>query len=116
MTLKYVAERLRLNVLTGHRGLDRVVQGGYAGDLLSDVIANATAGSVWVTMHTHKNIVGVAVLKNLAGIIVVQGRQPDPVTVQKASDEHVVMMVSDRPAFETTGSLSALLAGSAPPG
>lgn len=111
MTLKDVVKRLHLTVRTGQDRLDQVVTGGYASDLLSDVIANSKAGSVWVTMHTHENIVAVAVLKDLAGIIIVQGRQPAPETMLKATKENVVVMVSDLPAFETTGKLFSLFDG-----
>ena len=111
MTLKDVVERLHLSVQTGQDHLDHVVAGGYASDLLSDVIANGKADSVWVTRHTHENIVADAVLKDLAGIIIVQGRQPAPETVQKATQEEVVILVSDLPAFETIGKLSSLFDG-----
>jgi hypothetical protein len=111
MTLRDIAERMQLSVRTAEERLDQVVTGGYAGDLLSDVIANSKAGSVWVTMHIHDNIVAVAVLKDLAGIIIVQGRQPSQETVEKASREKVVLLVSDLPAFETVGKLSSLLKG-----
>jgi hypothetical protein len=111
MTLKDVVERLHLSVRTGQDRLEQVVTGGYASDLLSDVIANGKADSVWVTMHTHENIVAVAVLKDLAGIIIVQGRQPAPETLQKAAKEKVAIIVSDLPAFETIGKLSSLFDG-----
>jgi hypothetical protein len=111
MTLRDIVERLHLSVPTGQEHLDKIVSGGYASDLLSDVIANGKEGSVWVTMHTHDNIVAVAVLKDLAGIIIVQGRQPAPETLQKARKEKVVILVSDLPAFETIGKLSTLFDG-----
>jgi hypothetical protein len=111
MILRDLVERLHLTVITGQERLDRPVTGGYVGDLLSDVIANGRSDSLWVTMHTHENIVAVAVLKDLAGIIIVQGRQPAPQTLLKATQEKVVVMMSDRPAFETVGELFSLLRG-----
>jgi hypothetical protein len=112
MTLKEMADRLHLSVRCGGDQLGKNVTGGYAGDLLSDVIANSNAGNVWVTMQVHINIVAIAVLKDLAGIIIVQGRQPTEETLKKASEEKVALFVSDLPAFETTGRLYALVGGS----
>ena len=109
MTLKEMADRLRLTVRSGGDQLDKTVTGGYAGDLLSDVIANACAGNVWVTMQVHINIVAIAVLKDLAGIIIVQGRQPTDETLNKANEEKIALFVSDLPAFETIGRLHALV-------
>jgi len=112
MKLDEIVRALHCTVRCGGDHLDQVVSGGYVGDLLSDVIANSKAGQVWITMQVHANIVAVAVLKDLAGIIIVQGRQPAEDTLKKASEEHVAILVSDLPAFETAGSLSTLLASS----
>jgi hypothetical protein len=111
LTLKDVVRDLHLSVHGSTEALERGVSGGYVGDVLSDVLAHGKAGSLWVTMQTHKNIVAVAVLKDLAGIIVVQGRQPSPEAIKKAGEERVVLMVSEAPAFETVGALSTLVAG-----
>lgn len=108
MTLRDLVERLSLTVACGEEHLNRRVTGGYAGDLLSDVIANGNAGSVWITMQVHINIVAVAVLKELAAVILVNGRQPAEDTLRKAAAEGVPVLVSSRPAFETIGELSAL--------
>ncbi len=107
MTLRETVERLHLSVRCSEDQLDRVVTGVYAGDLMSDVIANASAGNVWITMQVHLNIVAVAVIKELAGIIIVQGRQPAGDTLKKATDEHVMIAVSELPAFDVAGRLYA---------
>jgi serine kinase of HPr protein (carbohydrate metabolism regulator) len=109
MTLKGIVEKLQLSVRSGDDRLDQKVTGGYASDLLSDVIANSKAGNVWVTMQVHVNIVAVAVLKELAAIIIVQGRQPAEDALKRAREENVAIIVSDSPAFETTGRLHQLL-------
>ena len=111
MKLKEIIEKLHLSARCGEDRLDQQVSGGYASDLLSDVIANSKAGNVWVTMQVHVNIVAVAVLKDLAGIIIVQGRQPAEETLRKAREEGVAIIVSDLPAFETIGRVHSLLEG-----
>jgi len=109
MTLKNAATTLGWSVACGADRLDQEITGGYAGDLLSDVMANAKAGSVWITMQVHLNIVAVAVLKDLAGILLVQGRRPAEDTLKKAREEHMPIILSDAPAFETAGKLFGLL-------
>jgi hypothetical protein len=81
------------------------VTGGYASDLLSDVLAHADDGALWVTLHIHQNIVAVASHKGLAGIILVQGRQPEKDTIARAEEENIPIMVSELPAFELVGRL-----------
>lgn len=111
MTLKEIVEKLPLSVRCSGDRLERTVTGGYSGDLMSDVIANGQPGNLWITMQVHVNIIAVAVLKDIAGIIIVRGREPAPETVSRASAEHVPILVSDLPAFEIAGRLYALLAG-----
>ena len=111
MKLREIVERVHFSVRCGEESLESAVTGGYASDLLSDVIANSKAGNVWITMQVHVNIVAVAVLKDLAGIVLVQGRQPAEETLKKAKAEKVTIIVSDLPAFETAGKLYALLDG-----
>ena len=106
MTLNEIAQRLNLEVRVGDDdALAGEVQGGYASDLLSDVIAHAQDGDLWVTLQTHKNTVAVASMKGLAGILLVHGREPEADTLQKAEEENIPLLVSTLPAFELVGRL-----------
>jgi hypothetical protein len=105
MNLKEIIKDFGLAVKTGSDHLDREVSGGYVSDLLSDVLAHADEGVLWVTLHIHQNIVAVAAHKDLAGIILVQGRDPEKETVIKAEEEGIPIMVSDLSAFELVGRL-----------
>ena len=46
------------------------------GDLLSDVMANAPDGCIWLTVQTHQNIVPVAVLHEMAAVFLPAARSP----------------------------------------
>lgn len=105
MTLGEVVKGLNLEVKAGEDEMDRIVRGGYCSDLLSDVIAGAREGDLWITLQLHQNIVAVAFLNNLAGILIVGGREPNPDTIQKAREQEVPLMVSDSPAYEIAGRL-----------
>jgi hypothetical protein len=105
MTLGDIIEALALEVRAGSDQVDRVVEGGYVSDLLSDVIAGAKEGDVWITLQLHQNIVAVAFLNNLAGIVIVGGREPEPETLEKAEEQGVPIMVSGLPAYEVVGRL-----------
>jgi len=108
MKLSEIVEKLHLTVKTGAGLLDREVKGGYASDLMSDVMANAGEGALWITLQIHQNIVAVAVMKSLAGIVLVNSREPEPETVQKAEAQGIPIMVTHMPAFELAGRLFAL--------
>lgn len=100
MKLKQVVEQLNLQLQTATSKLDVDVQGGYISDLLSDVMANAKKGDLWITLQIHQNTVAVATLKELAGIIVINKKQPAKETIKKAEEEGVPILTSDLTAFE----------------
>ncbi len=105
MKLNDLVKEFGLEVKTGSAHLDQEVTGGYVSDLLSDVLAHAEDGVLWVTLHIHQNIVAVASHKGLSGIILVQGRAPEKDTVVKAEEENIPIMVTDLSAFELVGRL-----------
>lgn len=105
MKLQEVVKQLGLQVRCCQDRLERQVSGAYVSDLLSDVMARARAGDLWITLQTHLNIVAVAALNDLAGVILVNGREPEEATLRKAQDEGVVLMVSQEPTFEVAGRL-----------
>ena len=108
MKLTELIEKLDLDVRSAKGRLDREVGRGYASDLLSDVLANGEEGDLWITLQIHQNIVAVASMKNLAGIILVNGREPEEDTIEKAQAENIVIMVTEMPTFELVGRLYEL--------
>lgn len=109
MKLKEIVEKLQLKVLTAKDRLDVEVTGGYSSDLLSDVIANSKEGNLWITLQTHQNIIAVAKLRDLAGIIVVNNREPDEDTLKKAEEENIPLLSGEEMAFDISGKLYALI-------
>ena len=106
INLKDIVKKLGLKVVSGD--VDREVSAGYSSDLLSDVIANAQKDNIWITLQTHINIVAVANLKELAGIILVNGRQPEEATFKKAQQENITLMLTELSTFEIVGKLYEL--------
>ena len=109
MKLSEVVEKLSLDVKTVNDSLTQEVTGVYVSDLLSDVMANSKDGNLWITLQTHLNIVAVAGLKNLSGIIIVNNRQPEKEITEKAQSENVTIMTTSLPAFEVAGKMYQML-------
>ncbi len=108
MNLREIVKQLQLEVKANEHSLSNEVTGGYASDLLSDVIANAQEGDLWVTLQTHQNTVAVASMKGLAGIVLVNGREPEADTLKKAKEEDIPLLISALPSFELIGRLYKL--------
>ena len=109
MKVKDVAEKLGLEVYSAPEGLDREVTGGYSSDLLSDVMGHAKEGQIWITLQTHKNIMAVASLRDLAAIVLVKGFKPDADTMELSVQEGIPVLGTKMQAFELSGSLYELL-------
>ncbi|MDP3179638.1 MAG: hypothetical protein Q8M76_17150 [Spirochaetaceae bacterium] len=88
---------------------DRPISSGYSSDLLSDVMANARAGAVLVTVQAHKNTVAVASLVGIAAIVVCNGRTVPPDMAQAAKAEGVAVFSTASGAFEISGRLWSAL-------
>ncbi|OHD66414.1 MAG: serine kinase [Spirochaetes bacterium RBG_13_51_14] len=108
MKLRELIELYNLELKSTAESLDADVTRAYAGDILSDVMAHATEGSLWITLQTHANIVPVALLKSLAGIVLVNGGQPENDTLAKANNEKVPILTTRLTAFEIIGRLYKL--------
>lgn len=109
MTVTEATERIGGVIIAGAAdAVRREILGGYASDLLSDVLGNCHEGDLWVTMQKHVNIVAVAQLRELAGIVLVGGRQPDAATLARAEEEHLPVISTDLPTFDVAGILYSL--------
>jgi len=107
--IAYLCQHLPLEAASCTGRLTNSVTGGYAGDLLSDAMANSAAGNIWITRQGHQNIVAVASLKDLAGIIIVQGAKPDADTLERAEKEGIPVLTTPLSAFDAAGKLYQLL-------
>jgi len=68
-------------------------------------MAKAHAGDLWITIQSHPNIVDIAVLLDLAGIIITEDKQIDPATIEKAQSEQVPILTTAKTTFTAAGEL-----------
>ncbi len=117
LNISTLVEQMKLENLTPEIDLTALpeIKRGYVSDLLSDVLGNAPAGGILVTVQVHLNVVAVAVHAELTAIIFALGRKPDETTRDRALQERVVLLASEEPAFDIVGKLYALdIRGAAP--
>lgn len=108
MKLEEVVRQLDLEVHVSAGKLEADVTGGYACDLLSYVMAKAKAGDLWITVQGHPNIVAVASLIGLAGIVVAEGAKVEPATLEKAEQEGVPILTTPLTTYAVAGQLWGL--------
>ena len=108
MKLSQIVEKLNLEVRVAADKLATEVRSGYVSDMLSDVLANSEENDLWITLQIHPNIVAIASMKGLSGIVIINGREPEEETVKRAEEKGIPIMISQMTAFELSGRLYAL--------
>lgn len=103
MTLQALIDLTGARLLTGGADLNRTVSSGYACDLLSWVMSHGAADMAWITVQTHMNVVAVAALMDMTAVIVPEGIAVEDDVVQKAGEEGVALLSSDKTSYELCG-------------
>lgn len=109
MKVRDVVEKMNLTVFGGESGLDQEIVGGYVSDLLSDVMGCTDEGDLWVTLQSHRNVVGIAALKDLSAVIIVKGAVPNAETIEDSNREGIPLLGSTLETFEVAGTLFQIL-------
>ena len=94
---------VKAEVLTNRSEAD--ITGCYISDLLSDVLAHASPGMLWITIQTHHNVISCALTKDIGAVLFTCGRKPDPAIVAEADAEGIVLLTTKLEAYEAAGKL-----------
>ena len=104
MTAKQLAEKCNLKILSlGNESCE--ITGVYCCDLLSVVMGKATMGCAWVTVMANVNAVAVASLAEIGLVVFADGTKPEDVVLQKAEQNCINIVCSDKNVFDTALSL-----------
>lgn len=102
------AERFGFRWVAGQDGADNDINGVYVGDLLSWVMGNAGESEIWITIQGHVNVIAVAALTGVSGIIVAEGAEIAPETIRKADAEGIPVLATDLSIYEAAKCFMAL--------
>jgi predicted transcriptional regulator len=103
MTLAELSQKLGLESLTDL--YDKDVQGAFVSDMVSDVMAGAQPGCLWVTTQTHKNVVAAANLVDIAAVIVTSGRAVTDEVIEIANRAELTILTTDLDTYALVGQL-----------
>ncbi len=99
MKVKQIVEKLNLKIVSGPK-LDQEISGIYIGDLLSNVMAKAKSNNLWLTVQGHQNVVAVALLVDLAAVILVEDFDFDQDAIEKANAKGINLLKTDLQSYE----------------
>lgn len=100
-----LAEKIGCKIICGDGNNE--IKGCYIGDLLSLAMSKVQKNNVWITIQTNINIAAVATLTEAGCIIICDGFLPDENTRERAENENISILSSEKSAYE----LAAVLSG-----
>ena len=79
---------------------DREIACGYTCDLLSHVMGKGQADMAWITVQAHMNVIAVAALLDFACVIIPESLPVEAPIIKKAQDEDIIILSSEKTAYE----------------
>ena len=109
LTVKDLSDKLNLTFLCNEdKATDRNIDGCYCGDLLSWVMSRAETDNVWLTVMGNVNSIGVAVLADVACIVLTENAPLDDNAKQKAIENGVIVLTTDKNSYQIASEFSKL--------
>ena len=103
MNVRELKELLNARSLTPSLPEDAEVTCGYSCDLLSWVMSHGDSGMAWTTVQTNMNVVAVAVLADMACVILPEDVEMEKEVLDKATGEGIVVLSSPLTSYEICG-------------
>lgn len=105
MLLSEIKKKLDCTGLTSDSLLEREIVYCFGADLMSDVLRFARTGSLLLTGLTNNQVLQVAEILDLKGIIFVRGKEPDKSTVEEAEKRKLPLLSTEKLMFDSCGIL-----------
>ena len=102
MTVRELMDLIGARSLNDSAPLDAEITCGYTCDLLSWVLAHGKQCMAWCTVQTHVNVIAVAVLMEMACVILVEGVEAEPASLKKAQEEDMPVLATGKTAYEVS--------------
>jgi len=93
-------------LLSPCENLDTDINGGFAGDLMSDVLASIQSESVLITGLSNPQVVRTALIADVRLIIFGRGKKPSQDTINLAVEEHLPIVTSKLGLYEISARLA----------
>ncbi|MFP4662280.1 MAG: DRTGG domain-containing protein [Halanaerobiales bacterium] len=107
MKVKELVDELNLEVIAA-ADMEKEIDGAYVGDLLSNVMARAKEGNLWITIQGHQNVVAVALLASVSALIVVEDFEIEEEAVQRAEEKGINILRTSMTAYQLISKLASL--------
>ncbi|MBO4927779.1 MAG: hypothetical protein J5379_05965 [Clostridiales bacterium] len=108
-TVSEIIEAMNLTVLTEVYHPDAVVRKGYAGDMLSHVMAHLNSDECWFTILNSMNVIAVASLNECPLVILTEDVVAAEPVIEKAKEEQICVCTTSMDTYEGCSTLFGIL-------
>ena len=106
LTLREIVEILDCEVITGDGLIDEIsVERGCAADLMSDVLAFSSSGSLLITGLINAQAVRTALIAEVEAIVFVRGKRPDQAAIELAKENGIPLFCTKLFMYDACGLL-----------
>ncbi len=105
MQLKEIENILECKNLTSKELLIREIEYCYASDMMSDVLKSCKIGSLLITGLVNQQVIQVAEIMDLKGIVFVSKKIPSAELIKSAEEKHLPLLTTEKYLFEACGIL-----------
>jgi predicted transcriptional regulator len=107
MKLSQIVEALEARVLSGDDLLEKDIDTCGASDLMSDILAGLSEGSILLTGLTTVQVVRTAMVAGVGAVIFVRGKTPPQQVIDLAREQELPLISSPYSMFVSCGRLHA---------
>ena len=105
MTLRDVRDILDADVLCGEPMLDREVKTAFACDLISEMLAFASGGTLLITSLKNLHVIHTAEVMDAVGVVFVGGKPSNLMAMKQVSSSRIPLLATDLLIFKCCGLL-----------
>ena len=108
-TVSEIIEAMKLEVLTDVYHPELAIKKGYAGDMLSHVMAHLQSDECWFTILNSMNVIAVASLNECPLVILTEEVVLQEAVLEKANSEEICVCTTSMDTYTACAVLSGIL-------
>ena len=105
LSLKRTIELLEADILVSNGNLDQGIGSVISSDLISDILMYLEEDALLLTALVNQQIIRVADMIDIAGIVFVMGKTPEKSMIEMAEEKNVAISVTEKTLYEASGDL-----------
>lgn len=105
MNVAELIQKVKGKLINETAELQREIKGGFAADLMSDVLASIQPEAILITGLCNPQVIRTALMADASAVVLVRGKIPPPETVDLALQEGIPLISTPLGMYQVCGQL-----------